>query len=90
VRVEDLLHREAVSLEEHDLVEFLGGKVVMVTGAGGAAGRLTGAAAGRPATSDPHRGLSGFSRDAARIRPSLSIRWRSLPLKEGPWRLPRR
>ena len=38
VRVEDLLHREAVSLEEHDLVGFLGSRVVMVTGAGGAIG----------------------------------------------------
>jgi NAD(P)-dependent dehydrogenase (short-subunit alcohol dehydrogenase family) len=38
VRVEDLLHRETVSLEEHDLVGFLGGKVVMVTGAGGSIG----------------------------------------------------
>jgi FlaA1/EpsC-like NDP-sugar epimerase len=36
VRVEDRLHRETVSLEENDLVGFLGGKVVMVTGAGGA------------------------------------------------------
>jgi FlaA1/EpsC-like NDP-sugar epimerase len=32
VRVEDLLHRETVSIEETDLVGFLGGKVVMVTG----------------------------------------------------------
>ena len=38
VRVEDLLHRQTVSLEEHDLVGFLGGKVVMVTGAGGSIG----------------------------------------------------
>ena len=38
VRVEDLLHRETVSLEENDLVGFLGGKVVMVTGAGGSIG----------------------------------------------------
>ena len=38
MRVEDLLHRETVSLEEHDLVGFLGGKVVMVTGAGGSIG----------------------------------------------------
>ena len=38
VRVEDLLHREAVSLEEHDLVGFLGSRVVMVTGAGGSIG----------------------------------------------------
>jgi FlaA1/EpsC-like NDP-sugar epimerase len=38
VRVEDLLERETVSLEEHDLVGFLGGKVVMVTGAGGSNG----------------------------------------------------
>ena len=38
VRAEDLLHRETVSLEEHDLVGFLGGKVVMVTGAGGSIG----------------------------------------------------
>jgi hypothetical protein len=38
VRVEDLLERETVSLEEHDLVGFLGGKVVMVTGAGGSIG----------------------------------------------------
>jgi FlaA1/EpsC-like NDP-sugar epimerase len=38
VRVEDLLERETVSIEENDLVGFLGGKVVMVTGAGGAIG----------------------------------------------------
>ena len=38
VPAEDLLHRETVSLEEHDLVGFLGGKVVMVTGAGGSIG----------------------------------------------------
>jgi FlaA1/EpsC-like NDP-sugar epimerase len=38
VRVEDLLHRETVSLGEEDLVGFLGGKVVMVTGAGGSIG----------------------------------------------------
>jgi len=38
VRVEDPLHREAVSLEENDLQAFLGGKVVMVTGAGGSIG----------------------------------------------------
>ncbi len=38
VRVEDLLQRETVSLEEHDLVGFLGGQVVMVTGAGGSIG----------------------------------------------------
>ena len=38
VRVEDLLHRETVSIEENDLVGFLGGKVVMVTGAGGSIG----------------------------------------------------
>jgi FlaA1/EpsC-like NDP-sugar epimerase len=37
-RVEDLLERETVSLEENDLVGFLGGKVVMVTGAGGSIG----------------------------------------------------
>ena len=33
-----MLHREAVSLEGHDLVGFLGSRVVMVTGAGGAIG----------------------------------------------------
>jgi FlaA1/EpsC-like NDP-sugar epimerase len=38
VRVEDLLHRETVSLGEEDLVGFLGAKVVMVTGAGGSIG----------------------------------------------------
>jgi FlaA1/EpsC-like NDP-sugar epimerase len=38
VRVEELLHRETVSLEEKDLVGFLGSKVVMVTGAGGSIG----------------------------------------------------
>ena len=38
VRAEDLLVREAVSLEENDLVGFLGGRVVMVTGAGGSIG----------------------------------------------------
>jgi FlaA1/EpsC-like NDP-sugar epimerase len=38
VRVEDLLHRETVSLGEEDLVGFLGGKVVTVSGAGGSIG----------------------------------------------------
>ena len=38
VRIEDLLSRPEVSLEEQDLLEFLGGKVVMVTGAGGSIG----------------------------------------------------
>jgi len=38
VRVGDLLHREEVSLEEHDLEAFLRGRVVMVTGAGGSIG----------------------------------------------------
>jgi FlaA1/EpsC-like NDP-sugar epimerase len=38
VRVEDLLERETVSFEEHDLAQFLGGRVVVVTGAGGSIG----------------------------------------------------
>jgi FlaA1/EpsC-like NDP-sugar epimerase len=38
VRVEDLLHRDEVALEEHDLRAFLGQRVVMVTGAGGSIG----------------------------------------------------
>ena len=38
VRVEDLLLRETVSLEENDLKAFLGGRAVMVTGAGGSIG----------------------------------------------------
>jgi FlaA1/EpsC-like NDP-sugar epimerase len=38
VRVEDLLHRDEVSLGEHDLRAFLGGRTVMVTGAGGSIG----------------------------------------------------
>ena len=38
VRIEDLLGREPVSLEEGSLVLFLEGKTVMVTGAGGSIG----------------------------------------------------
>jgi FlaA1/EpsC-like NDP-sugar epimerase len=38
VRAEDLLHREQVSLEESELWEFLRGRSVMVTGAGGSIG----------------------------------------------------
>jgi FlaA1/EpsC-like NDP-sugar epimerase len=38
VRVEDLLNRETVSLEAGDLRAFLGGRAVLVTGAGGSIG----------------------------------------------------
>ncbi|MCD4749225.1 MAG: polysaccharide biosynthesis protein [Thermoanaerobaculales bacterium] len=38
VEIEDLLGREAVSLDEKSLSEFLEGKTVMVTGAGGSIG----------------------------------------------------
>jgi FlaA1/EpsC-like NDP-sugar epimerase len=38
VQIEDILGREAVSLDEDELREFLSGKVVMVTGAGGSIG----------------------------------------------------
>lgn len=38
VQIEDLLGREAVQLDDENLHEFLGGKVVMVTGAGGSIG----------------------------------------------------
>ena len=38
VRAEDLLHREQVSLEESELWEFLRGRSVLVTGAGGSIG----------------------------------------------------
>jgi len=38
VQIEDLLGREPVSLDDQNLSEFLGGKVVMVTGAGGSIG----------------------------------------------------
>ncbi len=38
VRIEDLLGREPVHLEEGNLARLLGGKVVMVTGAGGSIG----------------------------------------------------
>ena len=38
VKVEDLLSRPEVALEEQDLRGFLGGRVVMVTGAGGSIG----------------------------------------------------
>jgi FlaA1/EpsC-like NDP-sugar epimerase len=38
VQVEDLLARDQVTLEEGDMPEFLTGKVVMVTGAGGSIG----------------------------------------------------
>ncbi|MEO6324025.1 MAG: nucleoside-diphosphate sugar epimerase/dehydratase [Thermoanaerobaculia bacterium] len=38
VEIEDLLGRESVKLDEHGLHEFLSGKTVMVTGAGGSIG----------------------------------------------------
>jgi len=38
VQVEDLLGREPIILEESELAQFLGNKVVMVTGAGGSIG----------------------------------------------------
>ena len=38
VQIEDLLGREAVELDDENLHEFLSGKVVMVTGAGGSIG----------------------------------------------------
>jgi FlaA1/EpsC-like NDP-sugar epimerase len=38
VQVEDLLGREQVYLEEKNLTQFLGGKTVMITGAGGSIG----------------------------------------------------
>jgi FlaA1/EpsC-like NDP-sugar epimerase len=38
VQIEDLLGREPVELEDKNLHEFLGGKTVMVTGAGGSIG----------------------------------------------------
>ncbi len=38
VEIEDLLGREPVQLEQESLAEFLGGKTVMVTGAGGSIG----------------------------------------------------
>ncbi len=38
VQIEDLLGREAVRLDDENLHEFLSGKVVMVTGAGGSIG----------------------------------------------------
>jgi FlaA1/EpsC-like NDP-sugar epimerase len=38
VQIEDLLGREPVELEDENLHEFLGGKTVMVTGAGGSIG----------------------------------------------------
>src|SRR5690606_7209094 len=38
VEIEDLLGREAIQLDNENLTEFLGGKTVMVTGAGGSIG----------------------------------------------------
>jgi FlaA1/EpsC-like NDP-sugar epimerase len=38
VEIEDLLGRESVRLDDHELLGFLGGKTVMVTGAGGSIG----------------------------------------------------
>ena len=79
VRVEDLLHREAVSLEEHDLVGFLGGKAVMVTGAGGSIGAELARQAARFAPSRlvlverSEPALFTVDRDLREAWPSLSI-----------------
>jgi FlaA1/EpsC-like NDP-sugar epimerase len=59
VRVEDLLQRETVSLGEEDVVGFLGGKVVMVTGAGGAIGSELARQVARHVARARHRPAAG-------------------------------